>query len=258
MDWKGIAEKIVVAVTAGIMLGCLGWLYSVATAPNQETLVVVTRWVDVPNPLYGLDLERHEAFEQSIARTFNKIGGLDKVVHNLKYEFGTRLVQVSIKNMGDVRSKEIEVIVKNGYTLSPSMILNGSDVAGGHIHLAPLDPRGVTAAYVVVRYWSSFDEPPISVLHDGRLIKISNAQIPQEAEGMLSIATNFPYLIGIFFLVGILTCFVFPIVVFSKLIFGGRLMALSAWVAGKDEIKKYVKFIDYIATHYPEKMPEQK
>ena len=41
MDWKGIAEKTRVNAIAGVLLGCLGWLYATIIAPRLNLLIVV-------------------------------------------------------------------------------------------------------------------------------------------------------------------------------------------------------------------------
>lgn len=80
MDWKGVTEKIIVAVVAGAILGGAGWLLGRATAPESPNVRAELSWVTVPNPFYPVqdsqiaDIDRILG-ARGIADVLRRIGG---------------------------------------------------------------------------------------------------------------------------------------------------------------------------------------
>lgn len=113
LDWKGIVEKTVVAVLAGLILSGLAWIYSIATAPNTKTLTAEVEWMDITNVAYRMDRKLAQELDKAIANAFGPTN-LTNFVSSLGYKSIVRVVSVIIRNSSDTRTKEIEVSAKEG------------------------------------------------------------------------------------------------------------------------------------------------
>jgi hypothetical protein len=50
MDWNSVAEKIVVAVIGGAILGGGAWLLSRIISSENQPVEAGIRWVEIPSP----------------------------------------------------------------------------------------------------------------------------------------------------------------------------------------------------------------
>lgn len=264
MDWKGIAEKIIVAVGAGILLGILGWLYATVTAPLPSPVIATARWLDVPNPAFRLDRAQTRDLDTALARVFG-VNDLASFVSRLGYKATARIVVLSIRNVRDHRSKTIDVAVKDA-----AMFLADAGRAGStiqhQVRIDAVDPGKSAHVYIVMPQWLYFEKPPIDVLHDGKRIVVTTTQLPQDEDNkeaipqdvLISFLYTYPFAIGVVFLIGIVTCVIFAVGLLTQLLFSRRMKDWQAKYTTKEYVKKQMDFIDYVREHYPKNLPDAK
>lgn len=261
MDWKGIAEKVVVAVLAGAILAFLGWLYTIATAPPPSPVIVSARWMDVPNPAYRLGRPQTLELDAAIAKSFG-VHDAATFLSKMGYRPRGRLVVLDIYNVENYRSKAIEITAKEAAVFSTNV--SRSDTFQNHLQIESIDPGKHQLIYIVMPPWLYFEKPPIDVLHDGKRVEILTTSLPYDEDSREPVPTDvavafiltYPITLGILLVIGLMACVIFAISLLGQLLFSGRLRDVQARYANKEQLKKQIDFIDYVRTHYPKNMPD--
>ena len=188
----------------------------------------------------------------------NSLGvkGIASFLRNMGYQTSGRLVIMKIQNVLDYRSKPIEVITKDGAIFSASDTDTTGNAIQSRVKLAPIDPGKETTVYIFIPPWLYFEKAPISVLHDGKLVDVTDAQLPDEADQVIYFVAEYPFVIGVMFVIGLVTSVIFFIVLVVQLFFGKRLKTYTAKHATKDTVKPYLDFIALVKEHNPKILAE--
>jgi hypothetical protein len=251
MDWKGILEKIIIAVAAGAILAAGGLLFATISSPRAQPVVASVTWIDVPNPFFPakdkvvLDVSK---LMQDTFHTADAIYSLDAFANRPELRIG----KVNIQNEGDLKSKEIFISIDGAMLFSAGAIDQPGKVRS-KLALTPLLPGKSATVFFVEKQWPIPTD--VSLVHDDRIVRVETAQWPDELEWAGAVIMRFPGVIFAIFGAG------FFIIVFLIL---GALWALLvrdklAWRVKHttpELVAKEVKFINYVRSNYPEKMPK--
>src|SRR5215216_3192440 len=110
MDWKGILEKIIIAVGAGAILALGGLIYSKMSSPSIQPITASVGMLTIGNPLFPLRDKRNADVSKWMKDNF----GLDVpgyLLQSLSTGLDLRIGKIEFTNSGELRSKEISVSV---------------------------------------------------------------------------------------------------------------------------------------------------
>lgn len=248
MDWKGVGEKLIVAIVAGAILGGAGWMLGRATAPDVPSIRADAFWIDIPNPIYpSSDTNRFSSIDKSLG-----VQGIGEILGRTGYE--VRIGKLNIQNTSSVRSKQIEVSIQLGGIIQGSGRVKDSAFSK-EIVVNPIDGNGKTSIFFAT-HAGLFSTAPLKVIYDDRNVDI--AQVSNETMQVISQAPAFIVpLVAVFGMLGLISA----IVIIVALIFAvvtrfypdvGLRNITPAMV------EKMMRQLDQIKEKYPEKMPKTK
>lgn len=255
LDWKGIFEKTLVAVLAGLILAGLAWVYGTVTAEKTKTLTAEVEWIDITNVAYRMDRKLIPALDKALADAFGP-SNLATYMSSLGYQSIARVLMVTIKNAGDTRTKEIEVSAKQGAIFSYKSAEPISSVIA-QIKIKPIDPKGRAIAYVVMPPWSFYESVPISILHDGRLVDVEARTLSETEWDMFKSLRDSPVYIAIAFIlaaIGFMTLLIGLIAGFLSAFFKQWMFSATGKSISPKTLRLYLDLIGFARANNPEKI----
>jgi len=248
MDWKGVGEKLIVAIVAGAILGGAGWMLGRATAPDAPSIRADAFWVDIPNPVYpSSDINRFSSIDKALG-----VQGIGEILGRTGYE--VRIGKLNIQNTSSVRSKQIEVSIQLGGMIQGSG--RGKDSALlKEIVVNPIDGNGKTSIFFAT-HARSFSTAPLKIIYDDRNVDI--AQASNETMQVINQAPAFAVpllaalgMLGLFSAVVIIAALILAVVTRFYPDVGLRNITPAM-------VEKMMRQLDQIKEKYPEKLPKSK
>lgn len=245
-------EKLVVPLIL-MMIGGIGtviWQY--ITSPEASFLAANVRWISVPNPLYGVDAKAIGELDKSIATTFGTVGSLSGP---FRFAREIRVAVITINNVSNVRSKEVEIIAKEDSFLYSPQAAPGPKGLTKKILIQPINPLESVQVYGVISGWPYSVSKNISAVYDNKHLPIlGGEEVDQEYGSVLAtIVAGMPYSSSAIMFVGFLTLFILvisiPIQVLSS--FSPKLRA--KWTT-EQQLTNMLNTINLVQTEDPEKL----
>lgn len=257
LDWKGIVEKTIVAVMAGIILAGLAWIYAVSTSETKKAVVAEAEWIEVPNPVYTLDRKTALELDKIVGDNFG-LTDLVSFMRTMSIGSATRISVLTIKNAGDTRTKDIDISAKAGAIFSSKRIDNGATVQS-RIQLRPLDPKETALVYIVMPRWSFYETLPITVLNDGKLVELELKTLAgQEWEFLRSVNANKGWVAAGLFLaiIGGMTIVVTAISAVAYTFFKKQMLISTAKSAKPKALRYWLDLIEHVRANAPDRLAE--
>ena len=136
------------------------------------------------------------------------------------------------------------------------MAVGPSNTTSSKVRIKAIDPKGVAFAYIVMPPWLYFENPPVSVLEDGKLVELERKTLTHDEWKAVEAITQYPFFIGTLALIGLIVGAILVITVPIGLIFKKRLAKFSAKHATKEQVRLQIDFVDYVRKNFPEKIVE--
>jgi hypothetical protein len=250
MDWKGIKEKVVVAVIAGIILAGGGWLLNRLLTPDDQPVRAAIEWLDFANPGFRKDLAATQDLDKALTSYFG-ISGLADAAYNLAFQSNFRVGAIKFSNSTNARTREIEVSLEGAVLFSGAAVSQPKNIQSS-LTLKPLDPRSSATVYFVGRRW--WIDDPVKAIHDNRSIEVTNKILPEHLPFYSNAVVRYPFVVIIFFVIGVLIVGVFLFAASFDFFVTDKLK-FQAKNTSKDQVKKKIEFIEYVRTNFPEKIP---
>lgn len=248
--WKVLIAPILVAAVGGIIVGLV---LAKIQAPEEATLTAQLQWLDVPNPVYGEDTtlqdRRIKALEQAYPNS-----SFIKLLNENRFKSIIRLLQVKFSNNSDLRSKEIEITgSQDALFVSPQSKSDSQPVSS--LVLKPLGPRESAVVWGVSQEWFDFEEHPLRVVHDNRLMNVSLDTMTSDPTGAARFANEHPLVAFFFVTMGAGLAFLFAIAFVVGLL-SNLSVEFKSKITTASEAKKMQEFLEYLRLHHPEKLSQ--
>ena len=218
MDWKGIIEKVIIAVVAGAILGIFGWILGRATAPETPSVRAQLKWVDVESDqrVYGALLKNRGDMEKAFGTVF-EMTGIEKALEDIGSRL--RVATLKVENNTSVRTQEVEVYIQGrGIVTSPGAVVKSTAVVS-ELKLKPLDPGDSTIVYILAKPWSPYTSDPVRVIYDGRKVDIMGFDYLDEQYLFGIAVTSYPILIVALLGAGVLFVVIVGAAIASELVY---------------------------------------
>lgn len=258
LDWKGVIEKTIVAVIAGVILSCLAWLYSVSTSEKaKKTVTVEAEWIDFTNLAYGLDIKTAQNLDKVVGDNFGPTNFVS-FMRRLGIRSIARIVVLTVQNSGDTRTKDIDISTKEGAVFSYKMTESATSIVP-RVHLRPLDPKETAIVYVVLPQWQFYESMPITVLNDGKLVELEMRTLGvKEWEMFRSLNENTGWVaVGVFLaIIGAMTLLVTLISAVAYTMFKKQMLISTAKSMKPKALRYWLDLIDHVRANAPERLTE--
>src|ERR1022692_967577 len=105
--WKSLIAPVIVAA----IIGAVGFAFGRATAPETASIDAQIKWIDVPNPLFGLATIAPEKMGEldKYVQSKYKMNGASTALRKFSFVSPVRLSIITLQNTTSVRSKPVEV-----------------------------------------------------------------------------------------------------------------------------------------------------
>jgi hypothetical protein len=266
MDWKSILEKLIGTVIAGAILASIGWIISPFLTENQPVKGTID-WVEIRNPFtellkdtqMSIAVGKVDAKEKPpnflpLANIFG-LNGVEELINQFAYIENFAVGNVTLTNESNVRSGEVEFSLQNG------LIINGGEQSkiadkNTKVKLPPIEPRKSVSVYFVYSgYLWSFNES-VQILHNNRIVEIVTKKTPEELLFFKPIVERYPTLV--FFVLSIMAVLIVSVIFFLLVAFLVKdKIAYTAKQISRSGVEDYLKVIEYVKKHFPEKLPKQ-
>jgi hypothetical protein len=250
--WKSLIAPLIVAAIVGVAAFAFGR----ATAPETASIDAQIKWVDIPNPLFGLasliSPEKMGEIDKYVQSKY-KMNGVSLALRKFSFESPVRLSIITLRNTTSVRSKPVEVEGVPGSLLFSDHTVDPQTDYVDKLKLKPFDPDGKVTVYSISVPWSIFTEYPVKVLHDDRKVELKSLDVTDESMPFFRFAVQNPGLVAIFQIVGALSI----MIMILFLPFGIAMTKSNSFrtrFTNKKEALKLKGFVDYLQAHRPDKL----
>jgi hypothetical protein len=241
--WKTLAAPIIGSIIAGLVVGII---LGRAQAPEIPVIQAKASWIDVRNPIYDGDLKLYPEAAKFLEQNFGiKHGG--ELLQSMRWAPEIRVMEITLRNNSAIRSKSIEIAIKDGALFGEGIDPSSSD----KLQVEFINPYADVRLTGVVAAWSTYSPSPMLFLHDGKRIDLEETVLPEELHWLVSLILAYP--IVSFFAFGtmlILTCYI--LVALPVVIVADYNPAFKFRLTSKSELKKVAKFISYVRENHPD------
>jgi hypothetical protein len=250
--WKSVIASLIVAA----IVGAVGFAFGRITAPETASIDAQIKWVDVPNPLFGLSTvispEKMSELDKYVQSKY-KMNGASTALRKFSFESPVRLSIITLQNTTSVRSKPVEVEGVPGSLLFSDSTLEPQTDYVSKLKLKPFDPDGKVTVYSISAPWSIFTDYPVKVLHDDRKVELKSLDVSDDFMPFFRFTVQYPGLVAILSTLGAIGLLIAVV----NLSFGtamAKSYAFRARFTNKNEALKLKGFVDYLQAHHPDKL----
>jgi hypothetical protein len=247
---KGYILGIVSVVVAGVIVA---FLTSKINAPESAAITVEYQTLKFPNFLPAMPLKDIPEIE-GVWKRLGYNFPLGDVLRNFRYS-KFYLISISVKNTGNIRSKNVEISVSDAVFLfssgKPQPEIKYAK--GAPQTIESLNPGDAVELFAIVE--SYFRAPSVLALHDGKKLGTISRTLDDfdDPLGASVLIANFPFLSYVLFGLGIIFSFLIIFALIFGLFFSKNIALRAKWMSASDA-KIYSQIIEYIRANLPEKL----
>lgn len=249
MDWMNIFRLTIVGVLTASILAFLGWIVS-PLINDPQPVKATFRYIEMPNPFLTIKEAPTKKSDPLIVKwlqLFRKSKAYDDIELSGKILVGS----IEISNESDERSGSIEVFVKDGFSITYNKFLIPTQFKAKRV-LKPMNPHEkITINFLAS---SGYLSPTIHMIHNNRNVDVLSMRPDFVLPFYEGLVIKFPFMALIFIYIGISVIILGAVFLMFYIFIPDKIKFRAKHITAP-ELKSSLSVIEYIKTHYPEKMP---
>lgn len=244
-------EKLIVPLVLMVIggIGTVAWQY--VTSPEATLLSGRVKWVSVPNPLRAVDARSFGEIEKAVAGAF---GQKTSALAPFQFDREIRVAVITILNLSNVRSKEIEIITKQDSILYSAQVPTAAKGLTKKIVIPSIDPLDSATVYGVIGGWPYSVTENLSAVYDNKRLPILGEDSTQEFGGALAtIVSQIPFISSALMFVGLLSLFIIVVSIPFQLV-GSFIPRLRVKWTNEYQLKNMLDIIELAQKEDPAKL----